>query len=188
MSTATAQIGHRTRATQRCTPHSTQIRHRSSKEKNRYPADAACSGIRVAHPDAPRAMPLQGLQTRHVHIHSKLCSRKSAIILLRRARSRTCTDVNDTAEAAPEICESRSRYTCRQPTDPEHARWVVRTSEPGHHLCEFLEDITRSRRIKSFPKLCGVPQRTSGRPVSSLCTFEVEDSPPDGNRNSSVNT
>jgi hypothetical protein len=80
LSTATAQIGHRTRATQRCTPHSTQIRHRSSKEKNRYPADAACSGIRVAHPDAPRAMPLQGLQTRHVHIHSKLCSRKSAII------------------------------------------------------------------------------------------------------------
>jgi hypothetical protein len=176
------------RATQRCTPHSTQVRHRLSKEHNRYPADAPCSGIRVAHPGAPRAMPLHYLQTRRVHIHSKLRSRKLAIDLLRRARSRTWTDVDDTAESAPEICESRSRYTCRQPTDPEHARWVVRTSKPGHHPCKFLKDVTRSRRIKSFPKLCGVLQRTSGRPVSSLCTFEVEDSPPDGNRNSSVNT
>jgi hypothetical protein len=51
------------------------------------------------------------------------------------------------------ICESCPRNTCRQPTDPEHMRWVVRTSKPGHHPCELLEDSTRSRWIKWFPKL-----------------------------------
>ncbi|KAN0105539.1 hypothetical protein V8E52_010944 [Russula decolorans] len=87
MSTATAQVGHWTRATRICTPYDTQVQHRIPKEQNRYPADAACSGIRVAHPDAPRAMPTQYLQTRCVHVHSKLCSRKLAIDLLGRARS-----------------------------------------------------------------------------------------------------
>jgi hypothetical protein len=80
--TATAQVGH-TRATQRRTPHGTQVRHRIPNEQNRYAADAACSGIRVANPDAPRAMPLQYLQTGRVHNHSKLCFHKLAIDLLR---------------------------------------------------------------------------------------------------------
>lgn len=51
------------------TVYNSDIQH--TKEQNRYPADAVCSGIRVAHPDAPCAMPLQYLQTRRVHIHSK---------------------------------------------------------------------------------------------------------------------
>jgi hypothetical protein len=32
---------------------------------------------------------------------------------------------DDTAELAPEICESRARDVRRQPTDPEHTRWTA---------------------------------------------------------------
>jgi hypothetical protein len=125
MSATTAKVGHETRATQRCTPHRTQVRHGIPKEQNRCSADTACNRIRVMHPDTQRAMPPQFLQTRRVHIPSKLCSRKLAIDLLGCARSRTSTSINDTAESAPEFYESRPRDTCRQPTDPEHTRWPM---------------------------------------------------------------
>lgn len=78
--TATAQVCHRTRATQKCTPHGTLARRRIPKEQNPHSADVACSGIRVGHPDAPRATHLQYLQTRRVHIRSKLCSHKLATV------------------------------------------------------------------------------------------------------------
>ncbi|KAH9988616.1 hypothetical protein BJV77DRAFT_732276 [Russula vinacea] len=83
-------------------------------------------------------------------------------------RSRTCTDLNHITEPAPGIGESCLRDTRWQPTDPEHTRWLLRSSPPGHRPLELLDDGAARRRVKRFPKLQGVPQGPRGQAVVAL--------------------
>ena len=81
---------------------------------------------------------------------------------------RTCADFNDTTKSAPEVRESLARDIRREPTDPDHTRWHVRTSPFGHRPLELLDDSARCRGVERFSELQRGPHGSRGQAVRSI--------------------